>query len=81
MIDNQVSGTLRQAALAALAAELTTAAYSVALRHGPGNSWVDLELELWRVLVAAVDQWQQRLSETALPGTGARRPQEAKGES
>ena len=33
-----------------IAAELTEAAYPVALRHGTVDSWVDLELELWKVL-------------------------------
>ena len=27
-------------------AELTTAAYAVALRHGTGHSWLDLQLDL-----------------------------------
>ena len=36
------------------AAELTVAAYSVALRHGVGDKWLDLELELWRVLTETV---------------------------
>jgi hypothetical protein len=33
-----------------LAAELTEAAYPVALRHGVAGSSIDLELELWRTL-------------------------------
>jgi hypothetical protein len=36
------------------AAELTTAAYVVALRHCATNQWLDLQLELWRALSAAV---------------------------
>ena len=36
--------------LADLAAELTAAAYPVALRHAVGDRWLDLQLELWRVL-------------------------------
>ncbi len=35
--------------LEVFAAELTAAAYPVALRHGVGDKWLDLELELWRV--------------------------------
>ena len=35
--------------LADLAAELTAAAYSVALRHAVGDTWLDLQLELWWV--------------------------------
>jgi hypothetical protein len=36
------------------AARLTQAAYGVALRHGVGGSFADLELELWRELTAVV---------------------------
>lgn len=39
-----------------LAAELTTAVYPVALRHGIGGSWVDLELDLWKALSETVKQ-------------------------
>ena len=35
-----------------LVAELTSAAYSVALRHGIGGSFLEVELELWRELRA-----------------------------
>jgi hypothetical protein len=44
-------------ALEALAADLTAAAYLVALRHGLGDRWLDLELDLWRVLTATVKRW------------------------
>jgi hypothetical protein len=43
--------------LAALAAELTAAAYPVALRHAVGDRWLDLELELWRALTETVKKW------------------------
>jgi hypothetical protein len=33
-----------------LAAELTDAAYPVALRHGVAGSSIDLELDLWKAL-------------------------------
>jgi hypothetical protein len=36
--------------LADLGAELTAAAYSVALRHAVGDRWLDLQLDLWRAL-------------------------------
>jgi hypothetical protein len=36
------------------AAELTMAAYFVALRHCATNRWLDLQLELWRALSATV---------------------------
>ena len=41
-------------ALEVFAAELTAAAYCVALRHGAGDKWLDLELDLWRVLTKTV---------------------------
>ena len=47
--------------LQALAAELTTAAYPVALRHAGGDKWLDLELELWRVLTETVEKWGRGL--------------------
>src|SRR5258708_38891348 len=43
--------------LEALAAELTAAAYPVALLHGVGHRWLDLELELWRGLTEMVKKW------------------------
>src|SRR2546423_5956318 len=45
--------------LDALAAELTVAAYTVALRYAVGDRWLDLELELWRALTEAVEKWGQ----------------------
>jgi hypothetical protein len=38
-----------------VAAILTEAAYPVALRHG-SDSWVDLELELWKVLTETLQR-------------------------
>ena len=40
--------------LASFTAKLTDAAYAVALRHGVSGSWIDLQLDLWRVLTDAV---------------------------
>lgn len=40
----------RDLALEDFAAELTEAAYPVILRQQPKGSWLDLELDLWRVL-------------------------------
>jgi hypothetical protein len=41
----------------ALAAELTAAAYPIALRHAIGDEWLDLQLELWQVLTETVKKW------------------------
>jgi hypothetical protein len=43
------------------AAELTSAAYAVALRHRAGAPWVDLELGLWKALAETVRQWDRAL--------------------
>jgi hypothetical protein len=45
-----------QASLASFTAELTDAAYTAALRHGVTGSWIDLQLDLWRVLTEAVER-------------------------
>ena len=39
-----------------VAAILTEAAYPVALRHGTVCSWVDLELDLWKVLTETLQR-------------------------
>ncbi len=38
-------------------AELTRAAYAVALRHGARDKWLDLQLELWKALQETVKKW------------------------
>ena len=43
-----------------LAAELTEAAFPVALRHGFGTDWLDRKLELWNVMTQTVSTWEQR---------------------
>ena len=48
--------------LDAFAAELSDAAYQIALRNGLANSWVDLELGLWRALAATVKNFGRRSS-------------------
>ena len=45
--------------LDSLVAELTEAAYPVALRHGGRGSWVDLELDLWKALGQAMQKWKR----------------------
>ena len=42
--------------LASFTAKLTDAAYAVALRHGVSGSWIDLQLDLWRVLTEAIER-------------------------
>lgn len=57
MSDNHGRGSNRDARRLTIAAELTLVAYRVALRHGTGSTWVDLELDLWRALTETVKKW------------------------
>ena len=49
----------RDGLLEAFAAELTLAAYRVALQAGTQGTWLDLELGLWRALAENVKTWGQ----------------------
>jgi hypothetical protein len=64
-----MNGNLRTPAdrtvwLETFAAELTRAAYGVVLRHGTDGTWLDLELDLWRVLSEMVQRWERERSRT-----------------
>jgi hypothetical protein len=50
-----------------LAATLTDAVYSVALRHQVGDEWLNLELDLWKALSETVRQWDSRSPRTGSP--------------
>jgi hypothetical protein len=50
MSDNHGACCNRDTLLENFAAQLASAAYSVALRHGLEDKWLDLELELWEAL-------------------------------
>jgi hypothetical protein len=56
--------------LGTFVAELTTAAYAVALRHGTGHSWLDLQLDLWKALNETVSSWGQGCPAEENPGPG-----------
>src|SRR5262249_26336657 len=43
-----------------LAAELTSAVYPLALRSGLKDSWLKVELALWRAMVETVEKWARR---------------------
>ena len=51
----------RDAQLETFAAELTLAAYRVALRTRTQGTWLDLELDLWRALADTVKTWGKEL--------------------
>ena len=59
MKTDEATGRIPNATLEDLVAELTAAAYVVALRHGAGNRWLDLELELWRALTDVTSKWKR----------------------
>jgi hypothetical protein len=47
-------------------AELTRAAYAVALRHGAPDKWLDLQLELWKALRETVKEWEQESPQVSI---------------
>jgi hypothetical protein len=57
MSDNPGAACNRDTLLENFAAELTCAAYPIALRHGMASSWLKVELGLWRALAETVKKW------------------------
>jgi hypothetical protein len=49
------------AAVEAFAAELTDAAFPIALQHATADNWLELKLDLWRALTGAVKQSAREL--------------------
>jgi hypothetical protein len=52
----------RDALLESFAAELTLAAYRVALRNRTRGTWLDLQLDLWAALADRVKTWDSELA-------------------
>lgn len=48
-----------------LAAEMSDAAYQIALREGLAKWWIDLELALWRASAEIVSNWNRRFPRLA----------------
>src|SRR5205814_767099 len=48
--------------LTSFAADLTDAAYAVALRHGIAGSWIDLQLDVWRVIARTIAEEERESS-------------------
>ncbi len=44
--------------VADFAAELTEAAYPVALQRKPGKRWLELQLDLWHAMERTIREWQ-----------------------
>ena len=59
MSDDHSASWNRDTLLENFAAEVTSAAYTVALRHGVEDKWLELELELWNALKETVKKWDQ----------------------
>jgi hypothetical protein len=57
----------RTAWLETFTAELTRVAYGVVLQQGTDGTWLDLELDLWRVLSELVQRWERDRSRTGGP--------------
>jgi hypothetical protein len=62
MNGNSKTPVSRDVLLESFAAELTLAAYRVALRTREKGTWLDLELDLWRALADKVQTWEKELS-------------------
>src|SRR5262249_36508060 len=66
--DNRAVNPDPEDRLELFAAELAAAAYPVALRHGLRDEWLDLELDLWRVLGETVKKYMREQPRTGRPG-------------
>jgi hypothetical protein len=56
------------ALLETFVAELTCAAYHVALRYGAAGTWLDLQLDLWQAVADTVKQWGRNASPGPMRG-------------
>jgi hypothetical protein len=59
MKTNETTDRALNPTLENLVAELTAAAYPVALRYRGSNRWLDLELEIWHALTDAAGKWSR----------------------
>ena len=57
MSDDHRTAWDRDTRLEDFAAELTRAVYPLVLRRGPKDSWIQVELALWRALAETVEKW------------------------
>jgi hypothetical protein len=58
--DTRDAARERDARLESFAAELAGAAYSLVLRCGLRDSWLEVELGLWRALAQTVQKWARK---------------------
>ena len=52
--------------LSTLAAEVAQAAQEATLQYRENNSWVQLELDLWKAVTSTVEKWRRRAPAPAL---------------
>ena len=55
----EIPGAAARSELEEFAAELTEAAFPVALQYHTGTDWLDRKLELWNAMTRTVNAWQQ----------------------
>ena len=60
MTDKHSASRSRDTLLDNFAAEVTSTAYAVALRHSVEDKWLDLQLELWEALKETVKKWDNK---------------------
>ena len=58
-------------------AELAEAAYPVLLRHGVVDDWLDMKLELWKVMKESVKKWDQEWPNAGVMLVSRCNPQDA----
>jgi hypothetical protein len=56
MSDSHTLESSRDIQLENFAANLADAAYRVALQHGVGDRWLELEVDLWGAMTEAIEQ-------------------------
>jgi len=56
MSDSHARESSRDIQLENIAANLADAAYRVALQHGVGERWLELEVDLWGAMTEAIEQ-------------------------
>ena len=60
MIDNHCTSCDRDTRIENFAAELTRAVYPLVLRRGLKDSWIRMELGLWRAVAEVLKKWDRQ---------------------
>ena len=77
---NGSGGELSNSELAAVAADVANAVGQATLQYRENNSWVQLELDLWKAMTSTIEKWRRRspapatwpLQPTVAPGVSRR---------